>query len=98
MLVTWLIDHLMCGIYVGLSKGQFFYVITLDQHVIHRRTRVINAKSQLLDPLSQQRITPRRIANGFTVQVEEKLGESYRKLNTGQLLGKKKNIYIYIYI
>ena len=33
----WLIDHLMCGIYVGLPKGQFFYVITLDQHVIHRR-------------------------------------------------------------
>ena len=33
--------------------GQFFYVITLDQHVIHRRTRVINLKSQLsrsLDP------------------------------------------------
>ena len=27
--------------------GQFFYVITLDQHVIHRRTRVINLKSQL---------------------------------------------------
>ena len=42
MLATWLIDHLMCGIYVGLPKGQFFYVITLDQHVIHRRTRVIN--------------------------------------------------------
>ena len=41
MLATWLIDHLMCGIYVGLPKGQFFYVITLDQHVIHRRIRVI---------------------------------------------------------
>ena len=27
--------------------GQFFHVITLDQHVIHRRTRVINLKSQL---------------------------------------------------
>ena len=27
--------------------GQFFYVITLDQHVIHRRTRVINLESQL---------------------------------------------------
>ena len=25
--------------------GQFFYVITLDQHVIHRRTRVINVNS-----------------------------------------------------
>ena len=31
MLATWLIDHLMCGIYVGLPKGQFSYVITLDQ-------------------------------------------------------------------
>ena len=41
MLATWLIDHLMCRIYVGLPKGQFLYVITFDQHVIHRRTRVI---------------------------------------------------------
>ena len=47
MLATWLIDHLVCGIYVELPKGQFFYVITLDQHVIHRRTRVIDVKSQL---------------------------------------------------
>ena len=47
MLATWPIDHLMWGVYVGLSKGQFFYVITLDQHVIHRQTRVINVKSQL---------------------------------------------------
>ena len=41
MLATWLINHLMCGISVGLPKGQFFYVITLDQQVIHRRTRII---------------------------------------------------------
>ena len=27
--------------------GQLFYVITLDQHVIHRRTSVSNVKSQL---------------------------------------------------
>ena len=27
--------------------GQFFYAITLDQHVIHKRTRVIDLKSQL---------------------------------------------------
>ena len=27
--------------------GQFFYVITLDQHVIHRRTRVIHLGRQL---------------------------------------------------
>ena len=47
MLATWLIDHLMCGIYVRLSNGPVFYVITLDQHVIHRRTRVINVKSQV---------------------------------------------------
>ena len=48
MLATWLINHLMCGIFVGLPKGQFFYVITLDQHtLIHWRTRVINVKSQL---------------------------------------------------
>ena len=47
MLATWLIDHLVCGIYVGLPNGPVFYVITLDQHVIHRRTRVINVKSQL---------------------------------------------------
>ena len=36
--------------------GQFFYVITLDQHVIHRRTRVINVNSQLsrsLEPTAQ---------------------------------------------
>ena len=48
MLATWLINHLMCGIFVGLPKGQFFYVIMLDQHMlIHRRTRVINVNSQL---------------------------------------------------
>ena len=47
MLASWLIDHLMCGIYVGLPNGPAFYVITLGQHVIHRRTRVINVKSQL---------------------------------------------------
>ena len=35
MLAKWLINHLMCGISVGLPKGQFFYVITLDQQVIH---------------------------------------------------------------
>ena len=47
MLETWLIDHLVCGNYVGLPNGPVFYVITLDQHVLHRRTRVINVKSQL---------------------------------------------------
>ena len=47
MLATWLINRLMCGISVGLPKGQFFYVITLDQQVIQRRTRVINVKRQL---------------------------------------------------
>ena len=47
MLAKWLIYHLMCGIYVGLPNGPVFHVITLDQHVIHRRTRVINLKSQL---------------------------------------------------
>ena len=47
MLVTWLIDHLVCDIYVGLPNGPVFYVITLDQHVIHKRTRVINVRSQL---------------------------------------------------
>ena len=47
MLATRLIDHLMCGIYVGLPNGPVFYVITLDEHVIHRRIRVINVKSQL---------------------------------------------------
>ena len=47
MLATWPIDHLVCVNYVGLPNGPVFYVITLDQHVIHRRTRVINVKSQL---------------------------------------------------
>ena len=47
MLATWQIDHLVCGNCVGLPNGPVFYVITLDQHVIHRRTRVINVKSQL---------------------------------------------------
>ena len=31
---------------MGLPKGSFS-VITLDQHVIHRRTRVVNVKSEL---------------------------------------------------
>ena len=30
-----------------LPAGQFFCVITLDQHVIHRRTRVVNVNNQL---------------------------------------------------
>ena len=68
--------------------GQFFYVITLDQHVIHRRTRVLNVKSQLSRSLEPTTYPPRRIVIGFKVQVEEKLKESYRKPNTGQLLGK----------
>ena len=69
--------------------NQFFDVITLDQHVIYRLARVINIKSKLsrsLHPTTYNII--RRIANGFTVLVEKKLRESYRKLNTGQLLGK----------
>ena len=47
MLETSLIDHLVCGVYMGVPNRPVFYVITLDQHVIHRRTRVINVKSQL---------------------------------------------------
>ena len=31
----------------GAGQTGWFDVITLDQHVIHRRTRVINLKSQL---------------------------------------------------
>ena len=72
--------------------GQFFCVITLDQHVIHRRTRVINVKSQLSRSLEPTTHHCRRIVNGFTVQVEEKLSESYGKLNTGQLLGKTGDV------
>ena len=72
--------------------GQFFfYVITLDQHVIYRRTRVIIVKRQLSRSIEPTTYHTRRSANGFTVQVEEKLRESYRKLNTGQLLGKTVN-------
>ena len=44
-----IIPRILLGEYISsstLPKGQFFYVITLDQHVIHRRTRVINVKSQ----------------------------------------------------
>ena len=46
MFATWLMNPLMCAIYVGLPKGQLFYVITLDQHMIHRRTRVINERKE----------------------------------------------------
>ena len=49
MLATWLIVSVNVWHFVGLSEGQFFYVITLDQHVIHRQTREINVKSQLSD-------------------------------------------------
>ena len=38
--------HLMCGILVGLPKGSLS-VITLDQHVIHRWTRIVNVKGLL---------------------------------------------------
>ena len=58
MLATWLINHLMCGISVGLPKGQFFYVITLDQQVIHKRTRVINVKRQLSSSLEANNVSP----------------------------------------
>ena len=88
MLATWPIDHLVCGNYVGLPNGPVFYVITLDQHVIHRRTRVINVKSQLSRSLEPTTYYPQEDRKWFTVQVEEKLRESHGKLNTGQLLGK----------
>ena len=88
MLVTWLINHLMCGIYVGLPKGQILYVITLDQHVIHRQIRVIKSQlSKSLEPTTYHS-PPGGSHMGFTVHVDEKSRESYRKLNTGQLLGK----------
>ena len=35
--------------------NQYFDVITLDQHVIHRRTRVINVKCQLSRSLEPTR-------------------------------------------
>ena len=54
MLATWLINHLMCGISVGLPKDQFFYAITLDQQVIHRRTRVINCLFTLITLVRQK--------------------------------------------
>ena len=53
----------MCGIHVGLPKGQFFYVITLDQHVIHRRTRVINVKSQFSRSLEQFFEFPQKLSS-----------------------------------
>ena len=66
---------------MGLPNGPVFYVIALDQQVIHRRTRIINVKGQLSRSLEPTTHQPRRIANGFKVQVEEKLKESYRKLS-----------------
>ena len=44
--------------------GQFFYVITLDQHVIHRRTRVINLKSQLSRSLEPTTYHPQEDQHG----------------------------------
>ena len=58
MLATWLIDHLMCGIYVGLPNGPVFLCDNPDQHVIHRRTRVINVKSQLSRSLEPTKYHP----------------------------------------
>ena len=75
MLATWLIVSFNEWHPRGTPKGSFS-VITLDQHVIHSWTRVINVKSQLSKSLEPKRITPRRIANAFKVQVEEKLKES----------------------
>ena len=86
MLATWLIYHLMCGIYVGLPNGPvFFYVITLDQHVIHRRTRVINVNSQLSRSLEPTAHHPQEDRKWFTVQVEEKLREVYGTSDQGDV-------------
>ena len=66
MLATSLINPLMRGIYVGLPKGQFFYVITQDQHMIHRRTRVINVKKE--NPAQGNYSFPQKLSSvGFSV-------------------------------
>ena len=47
---------------MGLPKGSFS-VITLDQHVIHRRTREINVKSQLSKSLEPTTYHPQEDRN-----------------------------------
>ena len=80
MLAKWPIDHLVCGNYVGLPKGPVFYVITLDQHVIYRRTWVINVKSQLsrsLEPTTYHPQEDRKwIYSPSWGEIERKLQET----------------------
>ena len=75
MLTEWLIDHLLCGIYVGLPKGQFFYVRTLDQHVIPRRTRVINTHLKI--PRFPRTGTASAILNSLNDHVNAPFRKSY---------------------
>ena len=42
-----LINYLVFGIFRGTLLGPVFLCNNAGQHVIHRRTRVINVKSQL---------------------------------------------------
>ena len=51
--------------------GQFFDVITLDQHVIHRRTRVINVNSQLSRSLEPTAYHPQLSSVEFPVNFSQ---------------------------
>ena len=88
MLATWLIDHLMCGICVGLPNGPVFYVITLDQHVIHRQTRVVNVKSQLsrsLEPTTYHPQEDRKWIHSPSLgEIERKLQETQHWTTSGE--------------
>ena len=63
MLATWPIDHLVCGNYVALPNGPVFYVITLDQHVIQRRTRVINQGDVGSNPAQRNYSFPQKLSS-----------------------------------
>ena len=69
----------MCGILLGLFKGSFSG-ITLDQHVIQRRTNVIKVKSQLSKSLEQTTCHPQEdrewIHSPSSGEIERKLRET----------------------
>ena len=84
MLATWLMNHLMCGIFF---VGSHFCVITRDQHVIHRWTRIINVKSQFSKSLEPTAYHPQEdhkwIHSPSWGEIERKLRETQHWKTSG---------------
>ena len=79
---------------MGLPEGQFFYVITLDHHVIHRRTKVLNSVmskiSRSLEPTTYHLQKDHKwIHSPSSGEIERKLRETQHVLDMHIYINKK---------